>query len=154
MKKKAKGILGVSVNGRPAVPVLQRVKAPAADQRIPFAYRPELDELLREWQPRMRLADWDIQIRYVQNLNSHARSRSQPRMKRASIDVLEPGNWEPSVWAPDVECAVLHELGHVLLSVLMIPVDHPNDLHEEQIVESFARALYDAKYAAAPPRVT
>lgn len=145
------GGVTVKVNGR-VVAKHARVKAsaPISSGPIPFAHRPDLRVLLAEWQPRMRLADWEIVARYVPNLDANARSRSTPRMKRATIDILEPAHWEPGRWAPDVERALLHELGHVLLSVLMIPVDHPNDLHEEQIVESYARALYDAKYA--PPK--
>ncbi len=110
--------------------------------------RPDLHALLKEWQPRMRLADWDLKIRYVPTLDGTGRSRSNPRLKCASIDILEPAYWAPNVWGePDVERVLLHELGHVLFSPLEIPGDTPNDLHEEQIVEAYARALFDAKYA-------
>jgi hypothetical protein len=109
--------------------------------------RPDLDALLTEWQPRMKLGDWEIIVRYVPWLDSAGLCTVWLKSKRALIQIHEPASWPDSSFKRPVEQVFLHEMGHVQMARLNIAADAPSNVHEEQIVEAYAKALYAAKYA-------
>lgn len=85
----------------------------------------QLDELLAEWQPQLRCANWDVKI-------EACRQRDMPEpgsgnivaclttlaVKRARIKILDPGDalYSSSAEIEDeLEDTVIHELIHLLL---------------------------------------
>ena len=109
--------------------------------------RPELDALLAEWQPRMKLGDWDIVAKYVPWLESRGRATIYLKSKCALIEIHEPASWPANAFPTPTERVFLHEMGHVQLARFDIAADDPRNVHEEQIVEAYAFALYAAKHA-------
>ncbi len=116
----------------------------------PAPDRPDLDALIAEWQPRMKLGDWTIIAKYETHLGSRGLATVWIRRKHALIQIHDPDRWEPSEFSDTVERVFLHELGHVQLGRLDLPAHGEVNIHEEQIVEAYAHALYATKYASRP----
>jgi hypothetical protein len=96
----------------------------------------------------MGLGDWTIVVRYMPYLESRGLTSVWIKSKRAIIEIHEPAAWPTISFRLTVEQTFLHEMGHVQLARLEIPSDGPHNVHEEQIVEAYANALYAAKYDA------
>lgn len=110
--------------------------------------RPDLDALLAEWQPRMKLGDWTITVRYEAWLDSAGLCTVRINSKSALIQIHEPASWPPNGFPRrPTEQVFLHEMGHVEMARLEIATSDPRNVHEEQIVEAYALALYAAKHS-------
>lgn len=100
-----------------------------------------LNKLLKYWQPRMGLSDYRITVSYVDQVELGL-CLSQFRYKRADITLLDPKVYEVSKHGSyDIEEVLVHELGHVLMSGF--PGKY--GVLEDQVVESYARALVALK---------
>ena len=117
----------------------------------PSFERIDLAPLLAEWQPLLRLADWDIVARYVRHLDRCTVSYDA-KYKHASIALVDPIDWPADATFPyDIEKHLVHELCHLHLAPLDIANNTPMHLHEEQAVESLARAFVALKRRTCPP---
>lgn len=113
--------------------------------------RCDLVALLAEWQPLLRLADWNVTAAYVRHLD-HCSVSFDTRYKRARIRMVDPIDWPEDPIDPyDIEKHLVHELCHLHLAPLAIENDSPNHLHEEQAVESLARAFVALKRRGQSP---
>jgi hypothetical protein len=135
-----------------------------------FITGPVLDyakELLAEWQERMRLQDWDIEVAVFRSFDMGDGTRGEIRPQRskrmAIVKLLLPGDEDPvrqpereTGKAYDLELSLVHELAHIPL----LPWhdgkewdgkdDDPRYIELEVAVDLFAKALYRAKYAEPP----
>lgn len=107
----------------------------------------DLADLLAEWQPVLRLADWDIVAVYKRHLD-RCWASFDVNYKRATILMVDPLDWPADAPPYDVEKCFVHELCHLHLAPLAIANDSPAHLHEEQAVESLARAFVAVKRRA------
>lgn len=113
--------------------------------RDPQPDRPDLDVLLAEWQPLLRLADWDILVSFKRHLSRCSVSFDH-HYKHACISMVDPIDWPEDATRPyDVEKFFVHELCHLHLAELDIPNDTPAHGAEERACESLARAFVALK---------
>lgn len=107
----------------------------------------ELEDLLRHWQRKLRLQDWDIEIRFVSKDEMTGRDGTvqyHTHLKTARIEVLRPGEERPNAWIPyDIENTIVHELLHLHLSYFTEQYEpgSPGHLLEEQFVHVMAGLL-------------
>jgi hypothetical protein len=107
--------------------------------------KPELDALLAYWQPLLKLADWDVIVRYERHMESSGLCSRALDYKRATIRILDPIDWQDTVRVQDVEHDLVHELLHLHFAPFHTPNDTPMGTAEEQAVESLARAFIALK---------
>lgn len=111
--------------------------------------RPALAPLVRKWQRRLRLLDWDITAQYVDEPDEDEQwvgnCQCDRNRQRARIRIVEPGHegWEPGEMGVDfgsVEAVLLHELLHVRLWDI---TQSSGDLlpHEERVIETLVPLL-------------
>ena len=118
--------------------------------------RPDLSALCAEWQARLRLQDWDIEVERVRHFRvGEARLGEIEvlRSKRAAkIRVLFPEDEEPGSWPTnDEETTVVHELLHIHFDPLEPPnIDwsSPVGIAIEQAVHALSVALITLKREA------
>lgn len=102
----------------------------------------QLEEWLAKWQPRLRLSDWDISIRYA--------NMAELKDSLASIEIDDDNMVADILVLPedqaqllntmieyDEELHVVHELVHLRLTDL----DTQESRHEERAVNAIAQAL-------------
>lgn len=113
-----------------------------------------LSKLVKYWQPRLKLKDWDFSISFADDSEiesklktGFAQTRHSPMSKRAKI-LVKPTDKisKDTLECTDIEVTVVHEMLHMLL----IPIDSfkENDLGQnrlEHIVETLATALVSEK---------
>lgn len=100
-----------------------------------------LNKLLKYWQPIMGVQDYRISVSYANQVD-FGLTNSEFRYKRANITMMDPKIHDEARMGPyDIEEVFVHELGHVLMS------GFPGKyiILEEQVVESYARALLKVK---------
>jgi hypothetical protein len=119
------------------------------------ARRPSLPRLLKKWQRKLRLMDWEITISYgtPEQLGSTAdntvygQCRPQRQHRSAEILVLDPSHFSPDAPAhyTNVELTLVHELCHIVCEPVFdkVKLTKENDLAQEVIVETFAKALLE-----------
>lgn len=98
----------------------------------------ELRALLEWWQPALRLADWDIEVKAVPKsklAGDDGECSAYPDIKEAEILVTRG---EPSSQFADHETILVHELLHCHLSPLQTP---KTEATVERIVEDLAKAI-------------
>ena len=103
--------------------------------------RPNLDRLLKKWQKRLRLQDWNIFIEYKSQADfdedtACGRTKISPNNFYARIWILEPS--ENKSWIEtirNVELTLVHELIHI--AVVWIKEQ------EEVVIEKLAQALLE-----------
>lgn len=112
--------------------------------------RQDLDAILREWQPALRLQHWTITIQYTRRLGASAQVRYFVNSLKAKIEVIDPIDYDADFCnePQDVERSVVHELIHLHFAPLSPDNDSPGHLHEEQAVEALSRAIVGVKRAA------
>lgn len=106
--------------------------------------RPDLDALLAFWQPRMRLADWDVRVEYKRHMERSGYIIADFAYKRADITIMDPIDW-PGGRPLDPERRLVHELGHLHFAAFKTDDDTPLGDAEEQAVEAFSKALVELK---------
>lgn len=110
-----------------------------------------LTALVRDWQKRLRLQDWDIEIRVARTSEMHhkdcaAEVHTFQRKRRAIIYISAAEDYEANnangifdVGPHDIEYSIVHELMHVLLWPCEIRTS--KEIQEEQAVHALATAL-------------
>jgi hypothetical protein len=116
-----------------------------------------LTALCREWQERLRLQDWDIEILYVPSheiADGHRGAQIQwfAEKRFAKIKVLDPAGYRPDNFVDyDEELSVVHELVHLHLigawpeGTLADPIEA-----EEVAVHRLSEALVKLKREGVP----
>ena len=118
--------------------------------------RPDLSALCAEWQARLRLQDWDIEVERVRHWRVGSASLGEVDVYRgkrtAKIRVLFPEDEEPGSWPTnDEETTVVHELLHIHFDPLEPPnIDwsSPVGIAIEQAVHALSVALVNLKREA------
>lgn len=117
--------------------------------------RPDLDALLAEWQPALRLQHWTITVEYKRRLGASAQNRYMMLSLKSKIEIIDPIDYDADFCnePQDVERSLVHELLHLHFAPISPDNDSPGHLHEEQAVESLARAFVALKRrtTSAPP---
>lgn len=98
----------------------------------------ELRDLLAYWQPALRLADWDIEVKAVPSARldgDDGECCAYPDIKEAEILITRS---RPSSQFADHETILVHELLHCHLSPLQTS---KTEAAVERIVEDLAKAI-------------
>lgn len=108
-------------------------------------------ELLAEWQKRLGLQDWRIQ------LIDHCRPEDmtlpdccgctdwREAVKTAVIQILDPDFYGERIVPFDYEKTLVHELLHIKTSLVSDQVDDLQARYMHQMIDDLARAFVDAK---------
>jgi hypothetical protein len=104
----------------------------------------QVEKILKKCQKRLRLSDWDIDIKLVAQadfvLGRIADCNFSESDMEAHIRLLDPRhNHYEGISAQNIEAAIYHELLHILITP-NISKDCPN-VNEEQLIERIAKAL-------------
>lgn len=114
----------------------------------------DLVELCKEWQKRLRLQDWEVQISFKRKFDMALAEALgdityQRESRRAVINILDPLDYDPAHLFPiDIEHTVVHELLHIPISAYIaveFECDGPESLAQEQAINSITTALVNAK---------
>jgi hypothetical protein len=114
-------------------------------------FQHEVTELVKEWQIRLRLLDWDILLRFpAEKIKMFATSYTNPHYKSAEIVFRHPmhhGNQLDFAAASDTEVTVVHELLHVSHANMPDKADRllMANPQWEAFIETTAQALVAAK---------
>lgn len=106
----------------------------------------KLKKLLKRWQKRLRLRDWDIKIavkraRHMTLDNVAGEILWNLHSKEAVIHILDPIDDE-CMTDENIEHTIVHELLHLHFAMINKLCDSPHySTHEEQAIESIAKAL-------------
>jgi hypothetical protein len=75
----------------------------------------DLEELLADWQTRLRLLDWDISCEWATHYNVEAFGRTKTSLanRTALIDLVPPDQIDDEGILNDLEVTLVHELLHV-----------------------------------------
>lgn len=98
-----------------------------------------LEDMLRFWQERLRLQDWDIKICFARGSEFDDGSSSgevlyRLRSKQAMIKILDPIDYPgDTLWEQDVEETVVHELLHLHFGSLQIEEEFESIMLEQAI---------------------
>lgn len=106
-----------------------------------------LEAMCLRWQMILRLADWDVKVRFVRHWDLGADRGGEVswtlNTKTAFITILDPRDFSTDFkWTQDVEQVLVHELVHLHLA----PFDETKDKTDmlmEQAVDLIACALVD-----------
>lgn len=122
-------------------------RRPGVATATPASTRPDLDAILREWQTALRLQHWTITIQYTRRLGASAQNRYFINSLKSKIEVIDPIDYDADFCnePQDVERSVVHELMHLHFAPISPDNDSPGHLHEEQAVETLARAVVAIK---------
>jgi hypothetical protein len=109
----------------------------------------QLEQKLKEWQKRLRLQDWIIQVRIARANelpeNSMGCVHAVLPKKMASIKVLDPIDYDHSLMVPqDMEDTLVHELLHLHLEPILQGIDDSKYIEVEQAIESISFGLVTA----------
>lgn len=108
----------------------------------------DLEALLAEWQPLLRLSHWYITVGYERRLGANGTCTYNTHSLRAAIKLIDPLDYQDTLGGgvgPDPEQWLVHELCHLHLAALDVDTDSPKHLHVEQAVQSLSRALVALK---------
>lgn len=109
------------------------------------------EELLSEWQNRLGLQDWRIQL--VDNCspeqmmieNAAGYTEWTEAIKAARIEIIDPQFYGKRVVPFDYEKTLVHELLHLKTCLVSDQVDALQARYMHQIIDDLARAFVDAK---------
>jgi hypothetical protein len=102
----------------------------------------QLEAWLDKWQPRLKLSDWDIDIKYCdigELKGDMARIEWDDGNQIAEISVLPEDQYQTNkgMILYDAEVSIVHELVHLRLS----DIEPKEGYHEERAVNAIAQAL-------------
>ena len=104
---------------------------------------PNLQPLLRKWQKRLRLQDWDITAKYDDERVLDGQvglTKFSSKYHHALIRILHPrDNFYTEPGTQNVELTLVHELVHLWITPLG---DHDSNA-EELVVEMLAKGLLE-----------
>lgn len=113
-----------------------------------------LRALCAEWQERLRLLDWDVEIKHVRvhdfDHSGVAGDCDTLAVKQvAKIRVVRPEDAHPTPMCPfDEEVIVVHELLHIHLKGWKVEYDTPAEDAKEVAVHRLSEALVKLKRTA------
>jgi hypothetical protein len=108
---------------------------------------PPLQPLLRDWQKRLRLEDWDIKVKYAE-IEGYGRCRPQAHHKVAQIEIKSSPPKDNCGTCEDIEVTLVHELLHVRIDQWLKPEDqnkYVEGTEFEAFIEQISQALVAAK---------
>lgn len=103
-----------------------------------------LERRCRYWQALLRLEDWDVTVRLVDELPGHALGRCWWLDEKAiaTIRILRPERCDPGrIPAQDVEVTLVHELLHLHFAAFTAENHTPQATAQEVAIDRCARAL-------------
>lgn len=115
---------------------------------MPRTTKPNLQRLLKKWQPRLHLQHWEISLKWNSyealkgnvGLCHYKTDHLAAEISIAELDSLPPDTWEQY---KNIELTVVHELMHLVLAQVFDRVKaHPTvDDLKEQAVETLAKVV-------------
>jgi len=112
----------------------------------------DLDALLDEWQSRLRLQDWDIQISWDSHYHVEAFGRTKTSLsnRAAVVTLVPPEQIQHECACDDPEVTLVHELLHVKAADVLENMPHTERPQIdcplwECFIEHVAQALVAAK---------
>lgn len=110
-----------------------------------------IEDLLKEWQERLRLTDWNITVHDNESFYGMEECRgkvdySEPS-KEAVVHLLDERQFISNEFDYDKERTLVHELLHVKFCLLDESGNETQDRVLHQLVEELAKAFVDAKRA-------
>jgi hypothetical protein len=156
-------VLLLLAGATPAALSASRVPAADLDEVRSIVTDGQLKTWLRTWQRRLKLMDWEVEVRLVPaselKPDTLGNLRWNSDSRKALIRIMDPGDYDlPAAQIPrDIEMTILHELIHLQLSSL--PRDPNRRIEEERVVCRLAEALMSLEReresaAAATPPIT
>lgn len=109
------------------------------------------EELLSEWQNRLGLQDWRIQLAEncsPENMmieNTAGCTEWTEAIKAARIEILDPKYYGNRIVPFDYEKTLVHELLHLKTCLVSDQVDALQARYMHQMIDDLARAFVDAK---------
>lgn len=107
----------------------------------------EVQEKCRLWQQRLRLADWDVEVKIVarRDISSSCIGGEVEWLlddKTANIKLLDVDDYPKDALRPsDMEKTLVHELLHLLVAPFDAPSGTAEALAQEQMINAVAGAL-------------
>lgn len=113
-------------------------------------FEKDLNELLKEWQKRLRLQDWEITLKVINDQSEdgqYASCKHCFKYKSAVIRIYELPDTDQGdrTCNTDYEVTLIHELLHLHAAAFDSEIPKHLDDHIEFMIEAVARALVDAK---------
>lgn len=108
--------------------------------------------LCAEWQKRLRLQDWNVQVYLCPGADTSGRTRISAQMKEARVFICSEDTWHADwLGAPNQEVVLVHELLHLHSRSFdsKVPADSVEWDALETMIELTANALVEAKHQAA-----
>ena len=106
-------------------------------------------EILRKWQQRLRLQDWQIKLTINHDMGARVWGRCDvwKNKQNADIEIAPEGFLQADPEAPPLEELIVHELLHVVFVTheLGIEIDNDNPIHKhyERGIDKVAKALVE-----------
>jgi hypothetical protein len=108
-----------------------------------------IEELLAEWQKRLKLQDWEIKISFKREYDMDEKLGSiswSHNKKQASLDLLDPIDYPPTSFDEyDTEAVIVHELLHLHTAFTARPTEGWEEVMEERAINAISKALVNAK---------
>lgn len=105
----------------------------------------KIEEVCREWQKRLRLQDWDIEVKIKRyhDLDAQGRCTVTEELKYAEILLRDPVDTPetPCVGHQDIETVLVHELLHIPLWAVAKERSEAERIAEEQAIVSISKCL-------------
>ena len=114
---------------------------------IEFLIQSDLQERLGYWQKRLRLQDWDVEIKVVRHYDTteedvRAYVEFCDNKRTARITFVDPADLGPERWPVEsLEQSLVHELLHLHMRGFEPKADTPAYTAMEQAVHALAGAL-------------
>jgi hypothetical protein len=110
----------------------------------------ELDALVAEWQARLRLRDWIVEIEVVRGRDMSREECAgelwvSENLRCATISLRDELDYDESSRPFDPEMVIVHELLHLYTRPFGLPREGPKHIAEEQMIEAVSQALVKAK---------
>jgi hypothetical protein len=114
----------------------------------------QLQDLLKEWQGRLRLRDWNLAIRWgspVETDGAFGATRCNRRLKEGRIIIVPVELLAQDVLGdPDYEVTICHELLHLHAELFDDDLTPLQKEHLETMIECAAQAMVHAKHLNDP----
>lgn len=116
-----------------------------------FTSTDEATACMKEWQEILRLQDWDIKIdilraRDMKLDEGQAEVHWRIESKSALIYLLDPLDYKNDYFEQDHERSMVHELLHLHMALFSADTGTPEDIAQEQAINTIANSLVGLKY--------
>lgn len=108
----------------------------------------ELQAKCELWQKRLRLADWDVDVKIVplreMNGSQSGQVTYNAEHKWANIKLINPADYSMEAMRPYLmERTLIHELLHLHMTAFKTEYGTPEGLAEEQLINALSSALLE-----------